>query len=112
MNEDHIGNITTIIKAFSMLIAGWTIGKLAAFGLNLPVTESELSEFIGAIILLVLAYFDAKYPNTFMEKPVSTPTKEILEDAGETIDAFDSAIKETEDNTELELEVVDGDDSQ
>ena len=108
MNEDYLGNITTIIKALSMIIAGWTIGRLAAYGLNLPVSEAELSEFIGSIILLILAWLDAKYPNTFMDKSRKTPTKEILDDASDTIDAFDSAIKEAEEPAE----VVGDDDSQ
>ena len=62
---NYIGNISTIVKEISMLIAGWTIGLLAAHGLNLAVDASTLSQVIGAIIFLIIGYIDAKNPNTF-----------------------------------------------
>lgn len=62
---NYIGNISTIVKEISMLIAGWTIGLLAAYGLNLGVDASTLAEVIGAFIFLIIGYIDAKNPNTF-----------------------------------------------
>ena len=37
MTENIIGNLTTIVKYISMLIAGWAIGIAVAHGLNLPI---------------------------------------------------------------------------
>ena len=48
-----------------MIIAGWAIGICVAHGLNLPITEAQLSEIIFMIITAILAYLDSKYPNTF-----------------------------------------------
>lgn len=60
-----IGNITTIIKYICMVIAGWVIGIAVAHGLNLPITEAQLSEIIFVIIMAFIGYIDSKYPNTF-----------------------------------------------
>lgn len=62
---NYIGNISTIVKEISMLIAGWFIGLLAAYGLNLGVDVSTLAKVIGAFIFLIIGYIDAKNPNTF-----------------------------------------------
>ena len=40
---NYKGNLSTIIKWISMLIAGWTIGLLASKNLNLPVDAATLS---------------------------------------------------------------------
>ena len=63
--ENITGNITTLIKYICMIIAGWTIGIAVSHGLNLPITEAQLSEIIFMIITAILAYLDSKYPNTF-----------------------------------------------
>ena len=63
MNDDIIGNITTIGKIIAMAIAGWFIGLCVAHGISLPVDQVTLSELIFTVILLVWGYFDAKYPN-------------------------------------------------
>ena len=60
-----IGNISTIVKYVSMLIAGYLISLLASKGLNLNISETMLSELIGSIIFLTLAHIDATHPNTF-----------------------------------------------
>lgn len=64
----NIGNISTIVKYVSMLIAGWCIGLLASHGLNLPIGAENLSEVITAIIFLLLAHIDATNPNTIWNK--------------------------------------------
>lgn len=61
---NYIGNISTIIKTISMILAGWVIGTLAANGLDLGVDEETLSQIIGSIIFFILAYIDAKFHNT------------------------------------------------
>ena len=62
--NNYTGNISTIVKWISMLIAGQVIGALTAQGLNLNVDATTLSEVIGAFIFLGIGYIDAKYPNT------------------------------------------------
>ncbi len=63
--ENITGNLTTLIKYICMIIAGWAIGICVAHGLNLPVTEAQLSEIIFMIITAIIGYLDSKYPNTF-----------------------------------------------
>jgi len=63
--DNKIGNISTIIKMVSMTFAGWIITALAAAGYNFGVDAATLASVIGAIIGLLLAYIDAKYPNSF-----------------------------------------------
>ena len=65
MNNELIGNVTTIIKTISMMLAGYLLAFCISQGLNLPITEAQLSEIIGTIIFFSLAYFDAKFPNAF-----------------------------------------------
>ena len=91
---NYIGNISTIVKEISMLIAGWSIGLLAAYGLNLGVDASTLAEVIGAFIFLIIGYIDAKNPNTFKflgndSTPVAAES-EILNDEYVTGDEDDS----------------------
>ena len=63
--DNKIGNISTIVKMVSMTIAGWIISALAAQGYNFGVDAATLASVIGAFIGLILAYIDAKYPNSF-----------------------------------------------
>ena len=46
-------------------LAGWAIGIMVANGLQLPITESQLSEILFAIIIFIIGYLDSKYPNSF-----------------------------------------------
>lgn len=81
--NNYIGNITTLVKYVSMLIAGWFIGYLVSKGLNLPITTEELSQIISAIIFLLLAHIDATNPNTFFnQKPTETETEIVGEEDG------------------------------
>ena len=73
------GNLTTILKYISMIIAGWTIGVTVSNGLKLPITESQLSEIIFVIILAFIGYLDSKYPNTFSFLE-NTPSEQIIRD--------------------------------
>ena len=63
--NNYIGNISTIIKFVSMTIAGYLIGVAASQGLDLPVDTAALSQCISTIIFIIIAYIDAKFPNTF-----------------------------------------------
>lgn len=62
---NYIGNISTIIKFISMTIAGYLIGVAASQGLDLPIDAATLSQLLSTIIFFIIAYIDAKYPNTF-----------------------------------------------
>ena len=82
-NNNLIGNVTTIIKYICMAISGWAIGIMVSHGLNLPITESQLSEILFTIIVFVIGYLDSRYPNTFNflgNKPRNTidPTEPVL----------------------------------
>ena len=118
MNKtDLIGNITTLIKLVSMILAGYTIGILTSHGLQLPVTESQIAEAISTILFIILAYFDARYPNTIIDKQGSAkePTVMInvpLNDLEQSIKQADNEIiveHDTEDDNESD---VIGDDQQ
>ena len=102
-----IGNLTTIIKALGMIIAGWTIGIFASQGLDLGISQTDLATAITTILGLVLAYFDAKYPNTIVDK--ATPEIKVEVTTDELSDAIKTASQEVE--TE-EIDVVDEDDQQ
>ena len=64
-DNNYVGNISTIVKAVSMMVAGWFIGYVAAQGFDFGVDAVTLSQVISAFIFLILAYIDAKFPNTF-----------------------------------------------
>ena len=63
--SNHTGNISTIVKTACMVIAGYAIGYAVSIGLNLPITQEQLSETLFMILCFIGAYIDAKYPNTF-----------------------------------------------
>ena len=63
--KNYIGNLSTIVKFISMTLAGYLIGVAASKGLNLPIDTAALSQFISTIIFFIIAYVDAKYPNSF-----------------------------------------------
>lgn len=66
-----------------MVIAGWAIGIAVSNGLQLPLTESQLSEVLFTIIIFIIGYLDSKYPNTFSFLG-NTRTEEIVR--GEVVD--------------------------
>lgn len=73
-NNELIGNITTLFKTVSMMFAGYILGYFMSVGLNLPISQEQLSEIFMTIIFFIAAYLDAKYPNAFKflkEKPVA-----------------------------------------
>lgn len=78
MENDNnlVGNMSTVVKYISMLIAGYLISLLASQGLNLNISETMLSEVITSIIFLILAHIDATHPNTFKTLGNSPAQKE------------------------------------
>ena len=104
MNEKYVGNITTIVKTVSMIFAGWIIGALAAYGLDLHLTQIELTSIISAILFSIIAYLDAKYPNTFIDKNgVAETTVMVNLDPNELSEAINEA-KENETLNEVEAD--------
>ena len=112
--EDLIGNVTTIIKAISMIIAGYTVGIAVSLGLNLPFSEAQIADAISIIIFIIIAFLDAKYQNTIIcNNNTTTETTEPTIKVEVTQDELSDAIKEASEdiNETTETEVI-GDDQQ
>jgi hypothetical protein len=73
-----------------MCLAGAFIGLMTRYGLQIPISETGLSELIGAIIFLILAHIDATHPNTFFNSE-SDPETEDQEDEYAELDDLDPA---------------------
>ena len=107
--EDLIGNVTTIIKAISMIIAGYTVGIAVSLGLNLPFSEAQIADAISVIIFIIIAFLDAKYQNTIIcnnTQPCETKIEVTQDELSDAIKEASEEINETE-----EVEVI-GDDQQ
>lgn len=65
MNEEFIGNFTTVIKTVLCMFAGWCIGYFASRGFDLPVDAETLAEVMFTLLCFGWACLDAKYPNAF-----------------------------------------------
>ena len=63
MNNELLGNITTIIKFIVM-----TIAPYLALTADM---QNQLIAILVAIIGFGLAYFDAKHPNTIIDHPTN-----------------------------------------
>ena len=75
VNDEFIGNLTSIVKTVLLAFAGYFIGYCVSIGLNLPITAEQLSEILFMLLCLVWSYFDMKYPNAFKwfkSNPVSS----------------------------------------
>ena len=106
MDKDTIiGNATTIIKCASMIVAGATIGLATSHGLQLPWNESQIAEVITTLVFTILAYYDARYPNTFINK-TNDPTITVNVETTELEKAIQEATEETTDEEDA------GDDQQ
>ena len=79
-NTNFIGNFSTIIKTLCMWIAGYAIGYFISIGLNLPISQEQLSEMFFIIICTIIAYIDAKNPNSFkwLHNDTTTPVEQQL----------------------------------
>lgn len=61
--KNIIGNSSTIVKYFLVMLATKTITVAAAHGINLPVDAQALAAIFGWILGFIIATIDAKYPN-------------------------------------------------
>lgn len=68
MNNEILGNITTIIKFIVM-----TIAPYLALTADM---QNQLIAILVAIIGFILAYFDAKHPNTIIDNTKNCDTDE------------------------------------
>lgn len=57
MNENLFGNVTTVVNVLSLAIFPY----VSMYG----VTQDQLTSILCAIIGVLFAYLNAKYPNTF-----------------------------------------------
>lgn len=71
MNQDIIGNLTTIVKILIMTIAPF-------IAVYIGTDEQTVIAFLTAILTFILAVIDAKYPNTFMNSNPETVEEEPL----------------------------------
>ena len=62
VNEEFIGNFTSIVKTVLLAVAGYFIGYCVSIGFNLPISAEQLSEVLFMVLCLVWSYFDMKYP--------------------------------------------------
>lgn len=65
VNNEFIGNLTSIVKTILLGFAGYFLGYCVSIGLNLPITAEQLSEILFMLLCLAWSYFDMKYPNAF-----------------------------------------------
>lgn len=92
MTDNLIGNVSTIVKTILLMISGWAIGYAVSIGLDLPIDATQLSEILFTIICFIVAYIDAKFPNSFKrlgnyKPPITYPQGEVvLNDEYETIE--------------------------
>ena len=72
--SNHIGNISTIVKMILLTVLPYIIADTQ--------TQDQVISIILAIVGLIIAYIDAKYPNTlaFLD---NAPTLEEPEPVGE-----------------------------
>lgn len=75
MDTDFIGNISTTIKVLCMWISGYAIGYFISIGMNLPINQEELAELLFILTTTLIAYIDAKYPNTYFNKTKDYPSR-------------------------------------
>ncbi len=76
MNDELIGNLTTIIKFVVMTIAPY-----------LSLSEALQNQLIAVIVAVIgfgLAYYDAKYENTLIGNSTSTVSDNITDEIQET----------------------------
>lgn len=112
-NNNLTGNISTIIKYILITFSGYIISASAAHGINLPITETQLTELLGIILFFIIAHIDAKYPNNIFHDIVefqqlkTVDNEEIIEEDGKII------IKSSPETENIEEdEEVEGDDTQ
>ena len=65
VNDEFIGNLTSIVKTVLLGFAGYCLGYLVSIGFNLPISAEQLAEILFMLLCLVWSYFDMKYPNAF-----------------------------------------------
>lgn len=65
MNNNRIGNLSTLFKMVSMTLSGWVLGYLISQGLDFGIDVASMSEILFMVLMFLASYIDARYPNTF-----------------------------------------------
>lgn len=60
---NFIGNGSTFLKYLCFLVSGRLLALAVAHGINLPVDQYTLAEFLGYVLGIIGATIDAKYHN-------------------------------------------------
>ena len=63
-----IGNGSSVFKTMGLMIAGYLIPLAVAQGVNFHGQETQITQLLGIIIGLCLAYIDMKYANSFFKR--------------------------------------------
>lgn len=63
-----IGNGSSVFKTMGLMIAGYLIPLAVAQGVNFHGQETQITQLLGIIIGLCLAYIDMKYANNFFKR--------------------------------------------
>ena len=84
VNERLVGNSSTVFKTLGLIIAGYTtpwLIKLALLylGVDLSGQETEIMQFLGVIIGIILSYIDAKFSNTFFSKETGMTLEDYVQ---------------------------------
>lgn len=65
INEEFLGNFTSIVKTILLGFAGYCLGSLVSIGLDLPISAEQLAEILFMLLCLIWSYLDMKYPHAF-----------------------------------------------
>ena len=83
-----------------MLAAGAIVGLATSHNFNLPWTETQITEAITTLVFAILAYYDAKYPNTFINKTTETKVEVTPTELEKAIQEAQKETTPTEDGVE------------
>lgn len=99
--NNYLGNGSTIVKYFLVIVATRTLAIAAAHGVNLPLTETQLAEILGIILGFVIATIDAKYPNNIFNTIFNLGILKVSEDEVPEEEIFDNDAPVERDDYEI-----------
>ena len=99
--NNYLGNGSTIVKYFLVIVATRTLAIAAAHGVNLPITETQLAEILGIILGFVIATIDAKYPNNIFNTIFNLGILKVSEDETPEEEIFDNDAPVERDDYEI-----------
>lgn len=99
--NNYLGNGSTIVKYFLVIVATRTLAIAAAHGVNLPITETQLAEILGIILGFVIATIDAKFPNNIFNTIFNLGILKVSEDETPEEEIFDNDAPVERDDYEI-----------